>query len=154
VAIDGFSEYEFYYDMSVNAAGDVYLAATNGMHRKLYGEDWELLDATPRTWMGVTCTPWGDVYATCGNVGSLNIYKQTAGVGDFISLNQTSRYWNGVTCGPDGNVYAAVGNGDIYKQTGGVGDFTPLSQELRAWHGMGAGSLNAYSPRSYGTIIG
>lgn len=151
----GLSTTPFYYAMSADPQGAIYLATSNGMYKMPYGGAFALMnDITARYWIGVAATPWGDVYATCDDVGSKDIYKQTAGAGDFIALNQGALQWTGITCGPDGNVYACVWDGSLYKQTGGAGNFVDLSQTRRDWRGMAAGSLNAYAPRSYGTIIG
>jgi hypothetical protein len=65
--------------------------------------------------------------------------KQTAGTGDFVTLNQTVRNWHGIAAAPNGDIYACVyygGDGDIYKQTGGIGNFIALSQTVRNWTGM------------------
>jgi hypothetical protein len=99
---------------------------------------------------GICVAPNGNVYH-CVYGG--DIYKQTAGTGDFIALSQTSRNWYGMCAAPNGNVYASVYNGDIYMQTNGTGDFVALGQNSRYWHGMCATSNgNVYAAVSSGDI--
>jgi len=74
-----------------------------------------------------------DIYTVINN-GS--IYKQTSGVGDFVTLAQTSRNWSSIKAAANGNVYACVSNGDIYMQTASAGDFNALSQTVRLWSGF------------------
>jgi len=99
----------------------------------------EPLGQTSRLWFGIAVVPNGDIYAAVTNG---DIYKQTGGVGDFISLGQ-SRNWFCMAAAPNGDVYAGTVKyvagdppGDIYKQTGGSGNFEPLGQTSRSWRGM------------------
>jgi len=73
----------------------------------------------------------GDVYACAsGN----DIYKLTAGTGDFAPLSVGNLNWSGISTNPTNNdVYACVEGGNIYKQTAGTGAFVSLSQTVRAW---------------------
>jgi hypothetical protein len=77
-----------------------------------------------------------NIYACAYNPNG--IYKQTDGIGDFISLDvSASINWMGITEAYNGNVYAcAYNNGNIYKQTGGDGSFISLNQTLRNWYAM------------------
>jgi len=109
---------------------------------KLYPIEWRenALGQANRFWSGMT-TLGTDVYACVYNG---NIYKQTGGTGDFISLGQTTRNWNSMTTlGND--VYACVQLGDIYKQTGGTGDFVALGQTSGAWSGMTTLGTDVYA---------
>ena len=76
------------------------------------------------------------IYACAYNPNG--IYKQTDGIGDFISLGVSqSINWMGITEAYNGDVYAcAYNNGQIYKQTNEIGDFISLNQTLRNWHSM------------------
>ncbi|MFC1708973.1 hypothetical protein ACFL2J_02790, partial [Candidatus Omnitrophota bacterium] len=69
------------------------------------------------SWSGISVDPSNqNVYAT---VFSGDIYKQTAGSGDFIALSQTSRFWVGISVDSSNqNVYATdTKDKDIFKQT-------------------------------------
>lgn len=90
------------------------------------------LNQVNRSWSGAAATPNGNVYAITGG----DIYKQTNGSGDFISLNQNLGDFRGITATADGSIYVCVENGDIYKQTNGAGNFVPLGQISREWRGM------------------
>lgn len=74
----------------------------------------------------------GDVYAT---IHAWNIFKQTAGGGDFVNLNLADGYWEGLAVNQaTGDVYAcAAFPDDIYKQTAGIGAFVALGQTHRYW---------------------
>jgi hypothetical protein len=81
-----------------------------------------------------------DVYCCASN----NIYKQTNGTGNFVSLGVTSRNYSQITAfGSD--LYAAVYNGDIYKQTGGTGDFVAYNQGNRGWGGLATLNTSIYA---------
>ncbi len=77
-------------------------------------------------WMGITNVINGDIYACAYNYG--NIYKQTGGAGNFVSLNQTLRNYCSMTSNTTGDVYCATAEGGIYKQTNGTGDFILVAQ--------------------------
>ncbi len=100
------------------------------------------LNQVVRNYTGVFSSSYSaNIYTT---VTYGDIYKQTAGVGNFVALGQTVRQWSGICEAPNGDVYACVGGGmsnnnttgDIYKQTGGVGNFVALGQSSRSWAGM------------------
>jgi len=97
------------------------------------------LNEVSRDWRGIVSAPNGNVYAC---VDSGNIYKQSSGLGSFVSLAQTVRVWYGMTASPNGDVYACENPGNIYKQTGGTGVFTSLAQTSSAWYGMASAANN------------
>jgi len=76
------------------------------------------LNPTAQNWKVMAATPNGDVYA-CVYGGS--IYKQSRGIGNFVSLGQpvslgqTSRNWQGMTVSPNGDIYISVFGGNIYE---------------------------------------
>ena len=111
------------------------------------------LNQGKRFWYGMCAAPNGDIYACCGGMSVAtfaeetnipkqpfktteisrayvagDIFKQTGGVGDFISLGQADRNWSGLTALPNGDIYALVTMGSgyhKYKQTG-IGDFVEV----------------------------
>ena len=95
----------------------------------------------------------GDVY--CCVYGG-NIYMQTAGAGNFISLSQTVRNWRSMAYNGS-DVYCAVGGSSgaryIFKQTAGAGDFNALGGTSRDWRcGVGTPGGDIYFPVSNGDI--
>ena len=88
------------------------------------------------SWMSITSTPSGDVYAVDydGADGSGgDIYKQTAGTGAFVAQNAGDKSWSSIASTPSGDVYAVVDGGDIHKQTSGTGAFVAQNAGTRAW---------------------
>lgn len=117
------------------------------------------LNQGKRVWKGMCAAPNGDVYACSGSgvvvtvidetnipkermsptvvlsstVTLGNIFKQTGGTGDFVSLNQQALNWEGLYAAPNGDIYALSSNGPNpnastkWKQTGGAGDFEQTS---------------------------
>ena len=78
----------------------------------------------------------GNIYAS----GSLGIFKQTNGIGNFLPIPSPSGLIQGVSGHINGNVYACIGGessiGDIYIQNEGIGNFMPIGGTLRSWAGI------------------
>jgi hypothetical protein len=85
----------------------------------------------------MTAAPNGNVYAV---VFGGNIYMQTNGAGNFVSLSQTTRSWSGMTATSNGNVYAGVYGGDIYMQTNFAGSPNLAGGALILSSGVGKGT--------------
>ena len=93
------------------------------------------LGQNTRKWNAMCVAPNGNVYAAT-ELG--DIYKQTAGAGNFIAQGQALLNWTDMCAAPNGDVYASVQGGDIYKQTNGTGAFVALGQASLNWNGMTA----------------
>jgi Tfp pilus assembly protein FimT len=89
------------------------------------------LGQTARSWIGISVDSSNhNVYATDSNG---DIYKQTAGAGDFLPLGQGLNNWIGISVDSSNhNVYVVNANpvtyvSNIYKQTAGTGNFVSLN---------------------------
>jgi hypothetical protein len=89
--------------------------------------DFNPLNQTVRAWFAMTAAN-GNVYASVTGDG---IYMQTAGTGNFVSLQSFgSDVISSMASDSLGNVYAMIGTSSVYnlyKQTAGVGAFTIVS---------------------------
>ena len=108
-------------------------------------------------WCGLAAAPNGDVYAVGGYTGTLSdIYKRTAGAGDFVQNDQTHRYWFAIAAAPNGNIYATpyhATSSDIYMQTAGTGPFAAVETTGRPWRCLTvAPNGNVYAGTGSGDI--
>ncbi len=142
--------------------GDIYMqTAGTGAFVALEQDGWGV------RYFGMASAPNGDIYASTQKWtyywwfeyggGEIpvpgDIYKQTAGAGNFIAMNGPDRDWRGMASTLNGDVYAAVWLGDIYKQVGGTVGFVKMDQTSRKWYGMCADSdNNVYACVQYNDI--
>jgi len=116
-----------WYGMAFNSAGVIYCAGQNsGYAFKFFKNYVEASGSLPASVTHDMCVaPNGDVY---GSVGT-DIFKQTLGVGDFVSLGQSFTYGAlGMAAAPNGDIYAidATASGILMKRSRGVGNFTAV----------------------------
>lgn len=140
--------------------GDRYLASYGGqIYIRASGQStYVIVSNSPSLpWTIMTATPNGDVYASCGQVASggwgnntSDIYKRTAGSGDFVAMGFTGRGYR-VFGSPNGDVYATVRLGSIYLISVGTSVFTDLLQTARLWEGM---AFNASGSVAYAIVNG
>jgi hypothetical protein len=122
-------------------------------HAAWAGFDFAKLNQASRHWSGMTYN--SDIYA-CVYGG--NLYKQTAGAGDFVSLGASGLLWSGMCTGQagvfGGDNFACVWGGDIYRQINNAGAFNALGQAASYWNGMcGAPNGDIFACISGGTAI-
>ncbi|PKL31904.1 hypothetical protein CVV43_00440 [Candidatus Saccharibacteria bacterium HGW-Saccharibacteria-1] len=124
-SVDGF---DLEYKIQINQEND-------------FSTDLSPLSQSTLNWYGVDIDSSNqNVYAA---VAGGDIYKQTAGNGNFVALGQTTRTWYALAIDSSNHdVYASVPGTDIYKQTGGVGSFVALGQSAAASVGLAVDSSN------------
>jgi len=71
-----------------------------------------------------------------------DIYQQTGGTGDFVTLSQGAQNWSAMAAASNGDVYACIYDTGIYRQTGGVGSFTQITSWALHWMGMTGAPIN------------
>jgi len=123
--------------------GDIYACTSTGVYKQTNGiGDFNVVQAPVNSSIDITAiavAPNGDVYLTNGSVQlpqgsrSYGIWKQTGGIGSFVSLGISDNYWSGITVAPYGIIYACTSNGDIYVSEDDGASFIPLNQTPRAW---------------------
>ena len=124
-SVDGF---DLEYKIQINQEND-------------FSTDLSPLSQSTLNWYGVDIDSSNqNVYAA---VAGGDIYKQTAGNGNFVALGQTTRTWYALAIDSSNHdVYASVPGTDIYKQTGGVGSFVALGAGALAWADVAVDSVN------------
>jgi len=126
----------YYTQDGTNYDGYLYLcssgdATTNDIYKKI-GDDY-----IAQGWAKIGKSLGKGLLLSNYGCGDGQIYKQTLGVGNFLSQNQTSKNYYGITVNPlNGDVYVCVYNGNIYKQTAGTGFYVALGQTTRNWSGI------------------
>jgi hypothetical protein len=75
----------------------------------------------------------GNIYA-CVYGG--DIYKQTNGTGNFVSMGAGNRNWHSIMVSTDNYLYAAVRYGDVYKSPMNTVNFTSLNLGNKEWYAM------------------
>jgi hypothetical protein len=98
----------------------------------------------------IVCSPNENVFSV--NLSPAFIYKQTGGIGSFVSTGISSMNFKSGCATAGNDLYLANYGGDIYKMTGGTGSLVAMGQTSRNWMGMCAFGSDIYAAVTGGDV--